>query len=59
MEDTNMTEKEQAATMIDIYTNLQRIKISEDRDKEIDNQLRVAKAKLEVLEVVTENLTIH
>ena len=59
MEDTNMTEKEQAATMIDIYTNLQRIKISEDRDKEIDNQLRVAKAKLEALGVVTENLTIH
>ena len=54
-----MTEKEQAATMIDVYTNLQRIKISEDRDKEIDNQLRVAKAKLEALGVVTENLTIH
>ena len=54
-----MTEKEQAAAMIDIYTDLQRIKVAEDRDKEIDFQLRKAKAKLEALGVVTENLKIE
>ena len=53
-----MTEKEQAAIMIDIYTDLQRIKVAEDKEKELNNQLRKAKAKLEALGVVTENLTI-
>ena len=41
------------------YINDPKIREQEDRDKEIDNQLRVAKAKLEALGVVTENLTIH
>ncbi len=53
-----MTEKEQAAIMIDVYTDLQRIQKAEDRDKELNNQLRKAKAKLEALGIVTENLTI-
>lgn len=59
MEALEMTEKEQAAIMIDIYTDLQRIKIAEDKDKELSNQLRKAKAKLEALGIVTENLTIE
>ena len=59
MEVMEMTEKEQAAIMIDIYTDLQRIQKAEDRDKEIGNQLRKAKAKLEALGVVTENLEIE
>ncbi len=54
-----MTEKEQAAIMIDIYTDLQRIQKAEDKDKELSNQLRKAKAKLEALGIVTENLTIE
>lgn len=54
-----MTEKEQATIMIDIYTDLQRILKAEDREKELNNQLRKAKAKLEALGVVTENLTIE
>ena len=58
MEVIEMTEKEQAAIMIDIYTDLQRIQKAEDREKEINNQLRKAKAKLEALGVVTENLNI-
>lgn len=58
MEGMEMTEKEQAAIMIDIYTDLQRIQKADDRDKEISNQLRKAKAKLEALGVVTEDLTI-
>lgn len=59
MEVLEMTEKEQAAVMIDIYTDLQRIQKAEDREKEIGNQLRKAKAKLEALGIVTENLIIE
>ena len=59
MMETGMTEKEQAIMMIDIYTDLQRIKIAPDRDKEIDNQLRRAKAKLEALGIVTEDLIVE
>ena len=54
-----MAEKEQAAIMIDVYTDLQRIQKAEDRDKELSNQLRKAKAKLEALGIVTENLIIE
>ena len=59
MEVSEMTEKEQAAIMIDIYTDLQRIQKAEDKDKELSNQLRKAKAKHEALGIVTENLTIE
>ena len=41
-----MTEKEQAAIMIDIYTDLQRIQKAEDRDKELNNQLQQGKGKI-------------
>lgn len=58
MEALEMTEKEQAAIMIDIYTDLQRILKAEDREKELRNQLRKAKAKLEALGIVAENITI-
>lgn len=54
-----MTEKEQAAVLIDVYTDLQRIQKAPDRDKELANQLRKAKAKLEALGIVTENLIIE
>lgn len=59
MEVLGMTEKEQAAIMIDIYTDLQRIQKAADKEKELSNQLRKAKAKLEALGIVTENLTIE
>lgn len=58
MEVDVMTEKEQATSLIDIYTDLLRIKQAADKDKEIDNQLRKAKAKLEALGVVVEDLVI-
>jgi hypothetical protein len=58
MEGLEMTEKEQATFLIDTFTNLQRIKASEDRDHEIDYQLTVTRAKLEALGIVTEDLTI-
>lgn len=51
--------KEVNAMLIDIYTNLQRIKSAEDRDKEIDYQIKAAKAKLEASGVVTEDLDIR
>ena len=59
MEVLGITEKEQAAIMIDIYTDLQRIQKAEDKDKELSNQLRKAKAKLEALGTVTENFIIE
>ncbi len=47
---SDMTDKEQTNMLIDIYTN---------RDKEIDYQIKAAKAKLEASGIVTENLDIH
>jgi hypothetical protein len=53
-----MTEKEQAMLLIEEYTKLQRIKTAKDRDKEIQYQLKVTKAKLEALGIVSEDLDI-
>lgn len=58
MEVLEMTEKEQATTLMDKFIDLQRIKAAEDRDKELAYQLKTTKAKLEALGVVTENLEI-
>lgn len=58
MEEYGMTEKEQATIMIDIYTDLLRIEKAEDKEKELNNQIRKAKAKLEALGIVAENITI-
>ena len=58
MEQNTMTDKEQIANLIDIYTDLQRIMNAEDRDKEIRTQMIKAKAKLEALDIVTEDLII-
>ena len=43
---------------MDRYIELQRIKKAEDREKEIDYQIRTTKAKLETLGVVTETLDL-
>ena len=53
-----MTEKEQATLLIDTFTNLQRIKAADDRDSEIDYQLKATKAKLEALGIMTEELAM-
>lgn len=53
-----MTEKEQIAVLIDQYTDLQRIKFAEDREKEIEYQIKTTKAKLEAMGIVTEDLNI-
>lgn len=57
MED--MTEKEQATMLMDIFINLQRIKMARDKDKEIEYQLKTTRTKLETFGVVTENLKIN
>ncbi len=54
-----MTEKEQKTMFISAYMNLQRVKVSEDKDKEIRNQERELKAKLEALGVVVDDLKIE
>ena len=60
MQEVNvMTEKEQATNMIAKYMDLLRIEKAENRDREIKNQLREAKAMLEALGVVVEDLVIE
>lgn len=54
----DVSDKEQLTILIDIFTNLQRIKSASDRDKEIDYQIKAAKAKLEAFGIVTEDLDI-
>jgi hypothetical protein len=58
MEVMEMTEKEQATLLIEEYTKLQRIKAADDRDREIQYQIKVTKAKLEALGIVSEDLNI-
>lgn len=58
MEILEITEIEQATSLMDKFIDLQRIKTAEDKDKEIDCQLKTTKAKLEALGIVTENLEI-
>lgn len=53
-----MTEKEQATILMDKFIDLQRIKAAENKEKEIDYQIKTTKAKLEALGMVTENLNI-
>ena len=50
------TEKEQATALIEEYAKLQRIKAAEDKDGEIAYQIKITKAKLEALGIVTEDL---
>ena len=45
--------------LIDKYTDLQRIKQSENPEKEVDYQISVVKAKLESFGIVTTNLEIN
>ena len=53
------SDKEQCTALIDEYAKLQRIKTALDRDKEIEYQITITKAKLEAFGIVTEDLDIH
>ena len=50
------TDRESVLAIVDAYQNLQRIKNADDKDKEIDNQLKYLKAKLEICGVNLEDL---
>ena len=52
-----MTDKEQATFLIDVYTDMMRVKRAADRDKELDEQIRKTRVKLETLGVAVDNLT--
>lgn len=52
------SDKEMINNLIDIYSNLQRIKNAENVEKELDYQLTLAKAKLESFGIVTSELDI-
>lgn len=56
-----MTDGEQIVNVIDCYMNLLRLQKAqgEDREKEIMNQLRAAKAKLEAFGIVPDDLKIE
>ena len=53
-----MTDKEQATTIIARYMDLLRIKTARNIELEVDNQLCEARAQLQALVVVVEDLTI-
>lgn len=55
----DMSDKELTTMLISKFSELQQIKVAQDRDKELDRQITVAKAQLEALGVVTENLELH
>lgn len=55
----DMSDKTNVTELIDEYVKLQRIKHAPDRDKEIDYQIAVVKAKLDAFGIVTEKLDIN
>lgn len=52
------SDKEMVNYLIDSYSNLQRIKKSNDAEKEIDYQLKILKAKLESFGILTTDLDL-
>lgn len=52
------SDKELINNLIDSYTNLQRIKKSDNTEKELDYQIKILKAKLESFGIVTTDLDL-
>ena len=52
------SDKEMISNLIDVYSNLQRIKNADNVEKELDYQLTLVKAKLESFGIVTSQLDI-
>lgn len=52
------SDKEMINNLIDNYTSLQRIKKSDDTEKELDYQIRILKTKLESFGIVTTDLDL-
>lgn len=53
-----MNDKEVLNTLMDKYFDLQRILAADDREQEIEYQLKLVTAKLESMGVVTADLNI-
>lgn len=53
-----MSDKELTTMLIDNYMNLQRILTSNDRELEIDYQIKGIKSKLESMGIVTTDLDL-
>ena len=51
-------DKEMINNLIDNYTSLQRIKKSDDTEKELDYQIKILKAKLDSFGIVTTDLDL-
>ena len=52
------SDKEMINNLIDNYTSLQRMKKSDDIQKELEYQLKILKAKLESFGIVTTDLDL-
>lgn len=52
------SDKEMINNLIDIYSNLQRIKNADDAERELAYQITLVKAKLESFGIVTSELDI-
>ena len=52
------SDKEMINNLIDNYISLQRIKKSDDAQKELEYQLKILKAKLESFGIVTTDLDL-
>ena len=59
MEVESMTREELVATEITRYMDLLRVKKADDKEKELENQLRESRVKLESFGVAVENLKIE
>ena len=59
MEVDTMTREELVASEITRYMDLLRVKKADDKEKELDNQLRESRAKLESFGVVVDKLVIE
>ena len=53
-----MSEYQLMVSLIETYANLQRILNADDSKKEVERQLKIAAAKLEIFGVKTSNLDI-
>lgn len=53
-----LSDKEMINNLIDVYSNLQRIKNADNLEKELDYQLTLVRAKLKSFGIVTSDLDI-
>lgn len=56
--DSMPSDTEMINHLIDSYTSLQRIKKSDNAEKELDYQIKILKAKLESFGIVTTDLDL-